>query len=123
MVTFGLVSTAFDLMTFGVLWKMVGDSPATFRTGWFLESLLTELLILFIIRTFKPFYQSVPVRFLALSAVAVSVVAFLLPYTPAGEVMGFVPLSPQVLLVILAIVVCYIAISEMTKQSLFRLFR
>jgi Mg2+-importing ATPase len=123
MVTFGLVSTAFDLMTFGVLWKMVGDSPATFRTGWFLESLLTELFILFIIRTFKPFYQSVPVRFLALSAVVVSVVAFLLPYTPAGEVMGFVPLSPQVLLVILAIVVCYIAISEMTKQSLFRLFR
>ena len=57
MITFGLVSTVFDLLTFGVLLYLAGEMAEIFRTGWFVESLLNGLLILFVIRTYKPFYR------------------------------------------------------------------
>lgn len=123
MIVFGLVSTAFDMLTFSILWWLVGDYPELFRTGWFVESLLTQLFILFVIRTFKPFFQSFPGRFLSMSAVIVSVFTLLLPYSAFGRFMGFVPLPVNVLLAIMAIVIAYIIVSEMTKRSLSRLFQ
>ncbi|NTU93371.1 MAG: magnesium-translocating P-type ATPase [Chlorobiaceae bacterium] len=123
MIGFGLVSTMFDMITFGVLWQLVGDSPTLFRTGWFVESLLTELFILFVIRTFRPLYRSVPGRFLTVSAGIVSVLTLLLPYSPVAEPMGFQPLPAGLLVIILLIVIVYIAVSEMTKRSLSGLFQ
>lgn len=122
MVVFGMVSTAFDMLTFGVLWRLAGDRPELFRTGWFVESLLTELLILFVIRTFKPFWRSMPGRFLAVSAACMAVIALLLPYAGFGTVMGFVPLPPAILFAIVAIVAGYIGVSEVTKRPLSKLF-
>jgi len=121
MITFGLVSTAFDLLTFGVLWKLAGDVPGLFRTGWFVESLLTELCILFVIRTFKPFFRSRYGRFLAVSSPVVAVAGVTIPYTPAGAVLGFLPLPGHVLLVIAVIVALYVAVSEAAKRLFSRL--
>ena len=66
MITFGLVSSVFDFITFWALLRMVGKVPELFRTGWFVESLLTELLITLVVRTYRPFYKSRPGRFLFL---------------------------------------------------------
>ena len=120
MIVFGLVSTVFDMLTFGVLWKLVGDTPELFRTGWFVESLLTELFIIFVIRTFKPFYQSRPGRFLRWSAMPIVFVTVLLPYLPMASLMGFRPLPPAVMGAIFLICSLYLAVSESTKRMLYR---
>ncbi|MGB5338379.1 MAG: cation transporting ATPase C-terminal domain-containing protein [Gammaproteobacteria bacterium] len=80
-----------------------------FLTGWFVESLLTELLILFVIRTYKPFYRSRPGRFLVWSTSGVAVLALLLPYLPIAAVFGFVPLPATLLVSILVITVRFLS--------------
>ena len=64
MVTFGLLSSVFDLLTFAVLLGVFRATPETFRTGWFVESLLTELVIALVVRTRRPFFRSRPGRLL-----------------------------------------------------------
>lgn len=123
MITFGLVSTFFDIITFGALLYLVGELPELFRTGWFVESLLTELFILFIIRTDKPFYQSRPGQFLMWSALAVAVLTPLLPFLPIGAVFGFVPLPKPVLTMVVGISGLYLVASELTKRSFYRRIR
>lgn len=120
MISFGLVSTAFDMITFGALWLMVGDTPVLFRTGWFVESLLTELVILFVIRTYKPFFRSRPSPFLVVSAVIVGIIGILIPYVPAAAVFGFAAVPLPVLVAILGIVVAYLWVSELTKHIFYR---
>ena len=122
MITFGLVSTLFDLLTFGILLYLAGESAAVFRTGWFVESLLTELLILFVIRTYKPFYRSRPTRFLIVASAAVATLALLLPYLPNVTLFDFVPLPPLVLAAIICITLLYALASEVTKQVFYRRF-
>ena len=122
MITFGLISTVFDLLTFGVLLSLAGEVAEVFRTGWFVESLLTELLILFVIRSYKPFYQSRPGRFLMWSTAAVVVLTLALPYLPIAGVFDFVPLPIPVLAAILVITVLYVLVSELTKRVFFRRF-
>jgi Mg2+-importing ATPase len=117
MVVFGLLSTAFDMLTFGILWNMAGDSPELFRTGWFIESLLTELLILFVIRTFKPFSSSRPGRFLLSSAIMIAIVTMALPYIPGNTFMNFQPLPPSIMLTIISISLFYGIVSEGTKRA------
>lgn len=120
MITFGLVSSLFDMMTFAILLYFAGEIPEIFRTGWFIESLLTELVILFIMRTPKPFYRSRPGRFLALSALAVTIVALLLPVTPVAAALGFVPLPASLLVSVLGIVGLYAFVSEWAKRAFYR---
>lgn len=120
MITFGLVSTAFDMITFGALFYLVGETPELFRTGWFVESLLTQLAILFVIRTYLPFYASRPGSVLAATALVMMAFAVLLPYSPLAAPLGFVPLPLPVLAAILAISILYIVVSELTKQMFYR---
>lgn len=120
MLTFGLTSTFFDLLTFGVLLAMADGAEEIFRTGWFLESLLTELWILFVIRTYRPFYRSKPGKFLAWSAAATMLVAIALPMLPVAHLFGFVALPPDVFLAILAITAFYVVASEATKRLFYR---
>jgi len=122
MITFGLISTVFDLLTFGALLYLAGEVAEVFRTGWFVESLLTELLILFIIRTHKPFYQSRAGKFLVWSAAGVFLFTLLLPYLSIGAIFGFVPLPVPLLATILAITLLYAVVSEYTKRAFFRRF-
>ena len=122
MITFGLVSTAFDILTFGVLIYLSGMSAETFQSGWFVESLLTELLILFVIRSTRPFYRSRPGRFLIWSTAGVALLAILLPYLPVGPFFGFTPLPGPVIAAIFAITGTYVAVSECIKHLFFHRF-
>ncbi len=94
MLSFGALSSAFDLLTFAVLLRLAPGAPALFRTGWFVESLLTELLVALVVRTRRPFYRSRPGRFLLASTIALVGVALLLPSLPGVSALGFVPLPP-----------------------------
>lgn len=119
MVVFGLVSSAFDLLTFGALFYFVGEQPELFRTGWFVESLLTELAIIFVVRTYKPLYRSRPGRLLLTSTLAVMLLTVLLPYTPAGSWFDLVPLPPALLAMIGLITLLYAAASEAVKRRFY----
>lgn len=120
MITFGLVSVVFDLLTFGVLLYLAGEVEAIFRTGWFVESLLTELLIIFVIRTYKPFYRGQPGRFLIGSVIGIALIALLLPYVPIGSLFSFVPLPLPVMIAIIIITILYVIASEIVKQLFFK---
>ena len=119
MITFGLISSAFDLLTFGLLVYLVGEQPELFRSGWFVESLITELVIIFVVRTHKPFYRSRPGRFLLASSIIIGVLTVLLPYTPVGGWFALQPLPASVLSAVLLITVLYAACSEWAKQRFF----
>ncbi len=119
MILFGLISSAFDLLTFGVLLYLVGEQPELFRSGWFVESLITELVIIFVVRTHKPFYRSRPGRFLLVSSLLVALLTVLLPYTPAGGWFALQPLPATVLIAVLLITLLYAACSEWAKQRFF----
>jgi Mg2+-importing ATPase len=116
MVTFGLVSSVFDYATFGVLLLVLRAKESTFQTGWFLESVLTELLILLVIRTRRPFYKSMPGRALLVGVLVVAAITVYLPYSPLGQVLGLVRLPPLPVLVLLGITVLYVLGSELTKR-------
>jgi len=120
MIVFGLVSSLFDIITFGGLLYLIGETPELFRTGWFVESLLTELLIILVIRTYMPFYRSRPGRFLAWSIAIVGIVAITIPYLPAAAVFGMVPLPANVMAIILVTAALYVVASETVKRRFFR---
>jgi Mg2+-importing ATPase len=120
MVEFGLVSSMFDFLTFGALLMVFLAGPALFRTGWFVESLLTELVIALVVRTRRPFFRSRPGRLLLWSTVALSVLTFAIPYLPFIGVFGFVPLPGLVLATISAITMLYVVATEITKSRFYR---
>jgi Mg2+-importing ATPase len=116
MVVFGLVSSIFDYATFASLLWIVRATEEEFRTAWFVESLMTELLIALVVRTRRPLFQSKPGRYLWLSTLLVAVVALVLPYFPLSRVLGFVPMPLPVLLLVLGITMLYIVASEVAKK-------
>jgi Mg2+-importing ATPase len=90
MVSFGLLSSLFDFLAFGALLRVFQASPALFRTGWFIESLLTELVIALVVRTLRPFYRSRPGLLLLVSTVAIAGLTLLIPFFPFAGELGFV---------------------------------
>lgn len=116
MVVFGLLSSVFDLLTFGVLLWMFKAAPEEFRTGWFVESLLTELVIALVVRTRRPFYRSRPGNLLLMTTFAVVAVALMLPYLPFISIFGFVPLPAPVMLGMIALTLSYVFAVEMAKK-------
>ena len=94
MVVFGLISSLFDVITFGLLRFVFHASPELFRTTWFVESLLTELVVaLVVVRTRRPFFRSRPGTLLMATTAGVAAVAVALPFLPGVSALGFVPLS------------------------------
>jgi P-type Mg2+ transporter len=120
MILFGLVSSLFDFLTFGALLYVVHATAEQFRTGWFIESLLTELLVVFIIRTAQPFYRSRPGRLLLLSSGLVVAIALLIPYLPFAEFFEFTPLPLPVMAMLLAITALYVGTTEVVKRYFYR---
>lgn len=116
MVTFGVVSSVFDYLTFGTLLFVVRATTDQFRTAWFLESVLTELLILLVVRTQRPFFRSAPGKYLSISALAVAAVTLILPYSPLKGLLGFTPLPASLLSILVGITVLYILTSEVAKR-------
>lgn len=123
MLTFGLLSSVFDYLTFGVLRLVLHAGPAEFRTGWFIESVVSASLIVLVIRTRRPFYKSRPGRYLIGTTLLIVGVTLLLPFTPLGVLFGFAAVPLSFLLAMGLILVCYIAAAEVTKHSFYRLVK
>lgn len=118
MLSFGAVSTIFDFLTFAVLLWLVGDNPAAFQAGWFVESLLTEVSIIFVMRTRLPALASRPSTWLVAVSAAVSLAGIGLVVAPLEAITGFAPLPIGLLLMLLGVVLAYGLASEMLKHRL-----
>ena len=120
MVVFGLLSSVFDYLTFGVLLLVLHASVEEFRTGWFMESVISASLIVLVIRTRGPFLKSKPGRALSMATFLVAVATVLFPYTPIGTLFGFVPVPLPYLLTLLLIVALYIISAEVVKRIFYK---
>jgi Mg2+-importing ATPase len=121
MITFGLVSSLFDYLTFGVLLLVLHAGIAEFRTGWFVESVVSAALIVLVVRTRRPFFRSWPSRALLATTLAVVSGTVVLPLTPFAAELGFVPL-PGLFFLLLGILVCaYMATAELAKRRFYRI--
>jgi P-type Mg2+ transporter len=116
MVLFGLVSSLFDFLTFGVLLWLFQAAPEEFRTGWFIESLLTELVIALVVRTRGPFWRSRPGNLLMISTAIVTVLTLVLPYLPFTSIFGFVPLPAPLMLAMIGLTLAYVGAAEIAKK-------
>lgn len=119
MLRFGVMSSLFDLLTFAVLLLPFHATPETFRTGWFIESLLTEVVVALVVRTQRPALKSRPGRLLWWSSVAVAVLAFAIPFLPGTALLGFVPVPFTMLLALALITAGYVVVAEALKRRLF----
>jgi P-type Mg2+ transporter len=120
MLTFGLVSSVFDYMTFGVLIWILHATQAQFRTGWFMESVISASMIVLVIRSRRPFFKSRPGKYLSAATIAIVLVTFILPFTPVSGIFGLVPLPISFLLLMGLIVVLYILTAELVKKIFYR---
>ncbi|MFB6170480.1 MAG: magnesium-translocating P-type ATPase [Haloarculaceae archaeon] len=120
MVTFGAVSSVFDFLTFGVLLFVLRAAPAEFRTGWFVESVVSASLVVLVIRTRRPFFRSLPSRYLLAATFAVVLLTPLVPYSPLGRLFEFVALPGEFLLILGGIVALYLLAAEAVKRRFYR---
>ena len=122
MLVFGLVSSIFDYLTFGALLFVLHADAAQFQTGWFIESLMTELFITVVVRTRRPFFKSRPGTLLTVSVLIVAGTTIFLPYTALGALFGFVPLPISFMALLLGITALYLAASELAKRWFYKRF-
>ena len=120
MVEFGAVSSVFDFLTFAALLVVFRAGPELFRTGWFVESLLTELVIAMVVRTRRPFFRSRPGGVLLWTTVGLMALTFAIPYLPFAGVFGFVPLPALLLVTVAAITALYVGATETIKSRFYR---
>ncbi|MFM7719112.1 MAG: magnesium-translocating P-type ATPase [Actinomycetota bacterium] len=116
MIAFGLVSTAFDLATFATLRLGFDASASLFRSGWFVESTLTELVAMLVLRTGRLAFRSRPGRGLLWASVGVAVVTASLPFTPFRGALALVPLPPPLLAALAGLTAIYLVANEVTKR-------
>lgn len=116
MLVFGPISSVFDLATFGVLWWGFGGDMALFRTGWFVESMATQVLVIFVIRLRGRPWSNLPHPWLVASSLGVVAFSALLPFLPIGAWFGFVPLPPTLLLTLAGLTVIYLVVVETAKR-------
>jgi Mg2+-importing ATPase len=120
MVTFGLLSSVFDYLTFGILFFFLKATPEQFRSGWFLESIVSALFILLVVRTQRPVFQSNPARSLTAAVWITAVIAIALPYSPINHLLGFTPLPFTTLLLLFSITGLYVFSAEFIKKSFYK---
>jgi len=119
MLTFGLVSSLFDYLTFGALLFLLQASPEQFRTGWFVESVISASAIVLVIRTRRPFFTSRPGPYLNLATLAVALVTLLLPMLPIAAPLGLTPVPLSFLLILTAILAGYVLTAELAKKHFY----
>ena len=120
MITFGFISSIFDYLTFGVLLFLLKAQPEQFRSGWFIESVISASLIVLVIRTRQPFFKSRPSKYLTLATLLVTGVTLIFPFTPLGELFGFKPLPFYFLFLLAVIMGMYIFTAEAAKKIFYR---
>jgi len=119
MLAIGPVSSLFDFLTFFVMLGVFHAGEKLFHTGWFIESLATQVLVIFVIRTHKNPFRSRPHPLLTASSLIVVACAIALPFTPLAAYLGFEPLPPLFFLVLTGMVIIYLLIVEQVKQWFF----
>jgi Mg2+-importing ATPase len=122
MIYFGLLSSVFDYITFGVLLHYLKAGEQEFQTGWFLESVVSATLIVLVVRTRNAFYKSRPGKYLLIATLAVVGFVLVLPVLPFAATLGFVPVQPVFYLAMLGIVFTYLVCAEIFKKFFFRHF-
>ncbi|TRW43096.1 magnesium-translocating P-type ATPase [Georgenia yuyongxinii] len=121
MLFFGPISSVFDFLTFGVMLWVFGAGPELFHTGWFVESLATQCLVIFVIRTRRvPFFRSRPGAALTVAMFGIVAIGALLPVLPVADALGFQPLPPAFFGVLVLLVVCYLGLMELGKAWFYR---
>jgi len=120
MVTFGLVSSFYDGLTFVILLGVLKANPAQFRTGWCLESVVSAAAIVLVIRTRGPLLRSRPSSGLIVATATVLVATLLLPWTPLGHLFGLVPLPPLFLVLLALVLLAYVMSAELAKRWFYR---
>jgi Mg2+-importing ATPase len=122
MMIIGPISSIYDFLTFGVLlWLFHASTNAPlFRTGWFVESLVTQTLVVFVIRTAGNPLKSRPSGRLLISVVAISVAGAVLPYTPLGALLKFTPLPLSLLGAISLLALTYLILVQAVKTWFYR---
>jgi Mg2+-importing ATPase len=127
-IVFGIVSSVFDFLTFFVLYLLFHSYALdlyekSFQTGWFMESIATQILVVFVIRTKRvPFFKSRASRYVTGSVLAVLAFAWIIPFTPIGALLSFTALSLTPMLAIAGIVVVYLVLAESAKYLFYRTF-
>ena len=119
MLVFGPVSSLFDILTFALLLFFFRANEASFQTGWFIESLATQVLVVHVIRSRYNILKSRASIWLTLSTVGVALLGFLIPYTPLGYFFGFAPLPPAFIAAICGLVVGYLILVDFVKRWFF----
>ena len=120
MLVFGPVSSVFDFLTFYVLLRLLGAGEKLFQTGWFVESITTQVLVVFAIRTRRQFFRSKPHRSLVILALGVVAIAILLPYLSIGRWFGFVAPPPLFFVYLIGATAAYLAVVEVCKTFFYR---
>jgi Mg2+-importing ATPase len=120
MVTFGILSSVFDYMTFGVLLLILHATPEQFRTGWFLESVISASLVVLVIRTRRPFFASMPGKGLSLATCLVAGATLLTPWTPVAPIFDFQRLPVFFFPWIAGILFLYVLAAETAKRYFYR---
>jgi len=120
MIVFGSLSSIFDLLTFVVLPHATVADATAFRSGWFIESVATELAVLFVLRTRRPFFRSRPSLLLLGASVLLGLVTLAIPYSPLAPLLGLAG-PPLALLGSLALItVAYVIANEIVKVPFYR---
>jgi Mg2+-importing ATPase len=120
MLVFGPVSSVFDFLTFYVLLRVFGAGETLFQTGWFIESITTQVLVVFAIRTRRQFFRSKPHRSLVILALGIVAIAMLLPYLPVGRWFGFVAPPSLFFVYLIGATAAYLAVVEVCKTLFYR---
>ncbi len=118
---FGPISSLFDYMTFFIMLYFFNATGALFQTAWFIESICTQVAVIFVIRTRRvPFYTSRPSGYLVISTLLVIAIACVLPFTVLGAVFGFVPPPAPFFAVLIGLVIGYLILVELTKRWFYK---
>jgi Mg2+-importing ATPase len=123
MLVFGALSSIFDYATFAVLLWVLNASAKEFRTGWFIESVISASMIVLVIRTRRLSIKSRPSKYLLATTIIVWIAVLALPFTPLGPLLGFTRLPATFYPLLLAILVLYICSAELTKWIFYKRVR
>jgi Mg2+-importing ATPase len=116
MLVVGPVSSIFDFLTFYVMLSVLHANQALFRTGWFVESIISQVLVIFVIRTRRSVFKSNPSAWLVVTSLLIVSIAAMLPYTPLGNYFRFVPLPSEFFTILLVMGVSYLLMVELVKR-------
>ncbi len=117
MLFFGPISSLFDFLTFGIMLFIFHAKGSFFQTGWFIESVATEILVIFVIRTARtPFFLSKPSTYVLITALAMVGLAFTFPFLPFMSMLGFTPLPPLYFGILIVLVIAYLVLVEVVKS-------